>query len=170
MSSKGQQNENSLLKDKCSALEHKVEQLQTITVSHSEHINTNERFLRKNNVRIVGLQSAANEDCRQIASDVFKNILKIERAHRDGRTYHNRSQHVLVKCSNYEDKVDLLKLSRRALSDQPIFLVDDLTKNDLHERTKWSAHVKQLYSTGVKLKFYNGKWRGEGNNNNNGYF
>ena len=158
--------ENSLLKDKCSALEHKVELLQTITVSHSEHINTNERFLRKNNVRIVGFQSAANEDCRQIASAVFKNILKrdvkIERAHRDGRTYHNRSQHVLVKCSNYEDKFDLLKLSRRALSDQPTFLVDDLTKNDLHERKKWSAPVKQLYSAGVKLKFYNGKWRGEG--------
>ena len=36
--------ENSLLKDKCSALEHKVEQLQTITVSHSEHINTNSVF------------------------------------------------------------------------------------------------------------------------------
>ena len=72
------------------------------------------------------------------------------------------SQHVLVKCSNYEDKFDLLKLSRRALSDQPIFLVDDLTKNDLHERKKWSARVKQLYSAGVKLKFYNGKWRGEG--------
>ena len=70
-------------------------------MSHSELINTNEHFTRKNNVRNVRLQPAANEDCRQIASDVFKNILKrdvkIERAHRDGRTYHNRSQHVLVE-------------------------------------------------------------------------
>ena len=38
---------NSLLKDKSSVLEHKVEQLQSLTMSHSEHINTNERFLRK---------------------------------------------------------------------------------------------------------------------------
>ena len=76
-----------------------------ISNTYESNINSNfyalhERFLRKNNVRIVGLQSAANEHCRQIASDVFKNILKrgvkIERAHRDGRTYHNissRSQH-----------------------------------------------------------------------------
>ena len=99
-------------------------------MSHSEHINTNKRFLRKNNVRIVGLQSAANEDCRQIVSDVFTNILKrdviIERAHRDGRTCHIRSQHELVICFNYDDKVDLLKLPRHALNDQPIFHVEDL--------------------------------------------
>ena len=135
-------------------------------MSHSEHINTNERFILKNNVRLVGFQSAANEDCRPFASDVLTNILKrdviIERTHRDGRTCHSRSQHELVMCSNNDDKVDLIKLPRRALNDQPIFLVDDLTNNDLHERKKWSARVKQLYSAGGKLKFYDGKWSGDG--------
>ena len=155
--------ENTALNSKCSQLESRIVTLEKTVESHAHQINVQERFSRRNNVRIVGRQFNSSEDCLAIASEIFKEIegkdRKIERAHRDGRVTPGKPRHILVKLAFYSDKVDIMKKAREALKDKPYFVVDDLTKIDLNEKRKWAPRVKDLFAAGIRLRFTGGKWR-----------
>ena len=155
--------ENASLKEKCNLLETKVTGLERSRDEHSQLLNKQERFSRRNNFRIVGYQQEDNEDCLKIASKVLEKVglhnCSLERAHRDGKQVRNRPRHILVKVSFYQDKVRVLKGARQALSAENFFIVDDLTKIDLIEKRKWSQKVSELYANGVRLRFSGGCWR-----------
>ncbi|KAJ8019197.1 LINE-1 retrotransposable element ORF1 protein [Holothuria leucospilota] len=155
--------ENKELKQRCHSLEEKVSKLESESSDQFALINKQERFSRRNNVRIVGYATSQNENCIQIAKNVFREIglndCYIERAHRDGKIVEGRSQHILVKVSFHQDKLFLLKHARVKLQEKPYFLTDDLTRLDLMEKKKWKNQVTQLYRTGTKLRFAGGVWR-----------
>ena len=155
--------ENKELKDRCTTLEEKVSKLERDRGEQFALINKQERFSRRNNVRIVGHDTSQDEDCIQIAKTVFKEAgleeCRIERAHRDGKIVHGRNRHILVKLSFYQDKLFLMKNARLKLQQKPYFLTDDLTLQDLREKKKWATQVSELYRAGTRLHFSGGVWR-----------
>lgn len=156
--------ENVELKRKCTSLENRMKTLEHNRDSHAELINKNERFSRRNNIRIVGYVSQDGENCLDLAQSVLEEIglpsCKLERAHRDGRFVPGRERHILVKLSYYQDKVTALKSARRALANKNYYIIDDLTKTDLAEKRKWKGKVQELFQSGTRLHFAGGRWRG----------
>lgn len=147
-----------------SELKTRVLQLENQVGTHEDLLNKQERFSRRNNLRIVGVTATTGENCIEFVEDVILrkfNIpgVTVERAHRDGRGTEGRSPHILVKLLSYRDKIDILKQSRAILSTEQYFILDDLTKTDLAEKKKWSKKVNKLYLQGTKLRFSAGKWR-----------
>ncbi|KAJ8025019.1 LINE-1 retrotransposable element ORF1 protein [Holothuria leucospilota] len=155
--------ENLELKTCCTELEQKVAKLEKESIEQYALLNKQERFSRRNNLRLVGFNFAENEDCIQIAKSVFSDMglpdCKVERAHRDGRLIHGRERHILIKLSFYQDKIFLLRNARTKLEGKPFFLTDDLTQRDLKEKRKWTPQVTALYQTGTRLRFSGGVWR-----------
>ena len=79
-------------------------------------------------------------------------------AHRTGRYVPSESKQTIVKFSSIEDKHNIMKNSKRMLSGQPCYIVDDLTQQDLKEKRKWLPNIKTLYEKGTKLRFSAWKW------------
>lgn len=73
------------LKERCDVLERKVAQLESEKEKQAQDINKNERFSRRNNIRIVGYPTEENEVCHDIASKVLEEVglpsCRLERAH-----------------------------------------------------------------------------------------
>lgn len=149
--------------EKIKILELKVEELTKANKQHTDSINVQERFSRRNNLRIVGFSTSDGENPLEIAKGVLEKVgipnVSIERAHRDGRFQPTRPRHILVKLSFYQDKLTALKQQRSKLANESFFITDDLTKSDLAEKRKWSRQVSELYRAGTKLRFSAGKWR-----------
>lgn len=158
--------ENVELKKRCNVLEEKAGDFMKIQEDHTMLINKQERFSRRNNVRIVGKDYAENEDCYKIAADVFIKVgvqdCKIDRAHRDGKPVQHRSRHILVKLTHFQDKITIMKNARHALREDNFHVADDLTKIDLMEKRKWLPKVNELFQHGTKLHFSGGCWRAQG--------
>jgi chromosome segregation ATPase len=148
-------------------LKSEVQDLREQVQLHGDILNKQERFSRRNNLRIVGVPATAGEDCVGFVEDMLDNHFDmpdvvVERAHRDGKGTAGRSPHILVKFLSYRDKVDIIKQANAALKDVNYFILDDLTKRDLAEKNKWKTQVKDLYSNGTKLRFFAGRWRKNG--------
>ena len=130
---------------------------------YGDKINKHERLLCKNNIRILGVRFSQNENCIPKSTEYLSNLLqrdvKIEQAHRDGRAPTGKDRHILVRCSFYQDKCDILKAAKASFRSSNIYIIEDLTPLDLKEKKKWSANVHKLCKDGVKLRFRNGKWR-----------
>ena len=131
---------------------------------HSENLNKLERFSRRNNVRIIGHPQVPKEDCLAIVSKILHDNfnmsdIKLERAHRDGPKTSDRPQHLLVKFNCYQDKVKVLRSQRQVIADSPFFCVEDLTRQDLQEKRRWSPQVNKAYQEGKRHRFVAGKWR-----------
>lgn len=148
---------------KIKALEKRIAELESANETNIEAVNKQERFSRRNNIRIVGYDTTPDENCIEIATEVLRKVgvenVRIERAHRDGFQHENRSRHILVRLSFYQDKITALKFQRQKLQNCDFFIIDDLTKIDLKEKRKWNQQVSDLYSRGTKLRFSAGKWR-----------
>ena len=73
------------------------------TATHDNLINTNERYLRIDNVRIFGVKNSSSENCiditRNLLNEITNKDIKIERSHKDGRKIHEKDRHLLVKLS-----------------------------------------------------------------------
>ncbi|XP_072041483.1 uncharacterized protein [Amphiura filiformis] len=152
--------ENAKLREQVDSLTGKVQH-------HADLINKQERFSRRNNIRVVGVPATENESCIDFVEKMLKEQFKmddvtVERAHRDGRGYLGKSPHLLVKLLSYRDKIEIMQDAKSALKNESYFIVDDLTKADLAEKKKWGQRVKELYNEGTKLKFFAGKWRRNG--------
>lgn len=149
--------------DRITELEKEIEKLKKTDSDQDLKLNIQERFSRRNNIRIVGYPASERENCEEIVKNVMEQVgvtdVKVERAHRDGRMNNDRPRHILAKLSFYADKIVAMKNQRRALANQDYFITDDLTKSDLQEKRKWSAQVSQLYNQGIKLRFSAGRWR-----------
>ncbi|KAJ8035456.1 hypothetical protein HOLleu_22689 [Holothuria leucospilota] len=95
------QTKNKRLDERASTLEGKIQDLQREKESHADQINKQERFPRRNNLRIVGFKSEAEENPIEIAKEVFTNAgvenCRIERAHRDGRVVEGRNRHISLR-------------------------------------------------------------------------
>lgn len=148
------------------ALEERIEHLEKSNTHFEDAINKQERFSRRNNIRIVGVPHSTDENLLEISKKILQKIgvedTKIERAHRDGKLRTDRPQHILVRLSYFQDKIFTLKNQRAKLHDVNYFVTDDLTLLDLEEKRKWSKQVSDLYSKGTRLFFSGGKWRSQG--------
>ncbi|XP_038064970.1 uncharacterized protein LOC119735346 [Patiria miniata] len=158
------------LEEKVKELEGMRQHIQTIDqqlADHNDSLNKLERFSRRNNVRVIGLPQDKDEECLELTKRLLRDKfglsdIKIERAHRDGPKIPGKPQHLLFKLNCYQDKLEILRRQRQALSDESYFCVEDLTKQDLKEKRRWKDDVRKAYQAGKKYRFYAGKWRGSG--------
>ena len=157
------------LEEKLEKMEKEMEEMKARVSQNAAAANKSERFLRRNNVRLVGMKEAPQgqrEECVDIVEKVlqekFELTCKVERAHRDGRRSEGKPRHILFKLLSYRQKVDVMKRAREVLKDEPYFLIDDLTPSDLQEKQKYVRQVQELYKQGTKLRFFAGKWRQSG--------
>lgn len=157
--------ENKKIKQQGEEFKDKLCQLEKAQEDFNSSLNKQERFSRRNNIRIVGYKTGKNENCIAIAKEVFEKVgltdCCIERAHRDGRTVEGRDRHILVKVSFFQNKLFILKNARKELEQHPFFITDDYTAIDLREKKKWSTRVSDLYKKGTRLRFQRGLWRRE---------
>ncbi|KAJ8027811.1 hypothetical protein HOLleu_29868 [Holothuria leucospilota] len=151
------------LREENTALKERMNNLEASQEKHASLLNKQERFSRRNNIRIVGVKTESGENCIEIARNVMTKVgvpnCSIERAHRDGKQHRNRDRHLLVKLSFYQDKVTALRNRRHALQNETYHITDDLTLVDLNEKRKWSNQVTDLFQRGTKLRFSGGCWR-----------
>lgn len=156
--------EHATLTEKYCSLGERVKQLEEDRSTHTSLLNNQERFSRRNNVRLVGVKASEGENCLELAKTILEEAgvpsCKIERAHRNGKFVHGRDRHLLVKLSFYQDKITVLKNSRQALASKPYYVIEDLTQTDLKEKRKWGEKVQHLYQNGTRLRFSGGLWRG----------
>ena len=145
-------------------LQVEVCKLRDEVTAQKEAANKNERFSRRNNIRLVGIAETSptsKEDTIKIVEEIistkFSITTKVERAHRDGMKKDGKPRHILVKLLSYREKVDIMKKCRDVLKSEVYFIADDLSKVDLQEKMKWSKNVQSLYQNGVKLRFFAGK-------------
>ena len=114
---------------------------------------------------MIGVEESTNENCIEIVKTILEDKFDfegepcIERAHRDGRGKYGKPAHMLIKMLSYQSKVTIMKSHRTALTDSPMYILDDLTAADRKEKWKWKVEVKALYDQGTKLRFFAGKWR-----------
>ena len=143
-------------------MEHRVEWLEKSTATHDNLIYTNERYLRRNNARNVGVRHSFSENCIDIARKLLNDItnidIKMERSHRDGRKMHGKDRHILIKLS-YNDKMDVMENAKQALQGKSVYVIHDQTSLGLKKKKGYIEHINRLCSTGVKLRFYNGRRR-----------
>ena len=97
-----------------------MDDLNEQNIAQAEEINNLERITRRNNNRIVGVPTKANENCHGISQDILKEVLRknvfIERSHRDGQVRVGKDRRNLLKLSNCQDKVPSMKNSEHALT------------------------------------------------------
>nr|XP_054768459.1 uncharacterized protein LOC129276044 [Lytechinus pictus] len=133
--------------------------------SRDSENNKADRLSRKNNLRVVGVEEAKDEeDCLKLVEDMLKTkfhmAVKVEKAIRTGKRG-DKPRHIIVKTHAYDDKVNILKKSREALKTEKYYLTNDLTRMDLEVKRKHRKEVEELYQKGTKLRFYAGQWRNE---------
>lgn len=157
---------NKAIEGKCDSMELRITELEQSRDKHTEDINKQERMSRRNNLRIVGYKTLKDENCIEIAKEVFSKVgiedCKIERAHRDGRIVEGKARHILVKCSFFTDKLHIIRNARKDLEPDPFYIIEDLTKKDLQEKRKWVSKARELYEQGTRVYFLAGCWRGVG--------
>ena len=130
--------ENTRIKQKLDALEEEVKSINISQTQYGKKINNHVRFSHKNNICILGMRFSPNENCTSKATEYLSNLLqrdaKIERAHRDGRAPTGKDRHILLKCSFYQDKCNILKTAKASFRSSNIYSMEDLTPLDLKEK------------------------------------
>lgn len=153
------------LEKKINHFEKKIQEHELLLQRAAEADNKQERFSRKNNVRLIGLKEEHNENSMEMAKSVLNRHFgmehpKIERAHRDGpKMAPGKPRHFLIRMLSYQDKRYVMSQQRNALADTGMYIIDDLTKADREEKKKWAPKVQEAFSRGIRYHFSSGKWR-----------
>lgn len=66
--------EQKMLKDTCKDLDERVGDLEARDKLHMAQINKQERYTRRDNVRIVGVKAVDHEDCLAVARQIFAEV------------------------------------------------------------------------------------------------
>ena len=144
--------------------------LQTEMRQHAAAANDAAQYLRRNNVRIRGLQVKENEDCRKVVTEFIRKTLHIhldedhiEAAHiLPARSSQSASTPptVVVRFFRRELRDSVIR-SRRMLKDSKMSIVEDLTSLNLEllNRLRNSASIDKVWSWNghVRALLKNGK-------------
>ena len=123
-----------------------------------EKIRDLEDRTRRNNLRIDGVKESEKEtweDTEKKVNEIFKHKLgitthvKIERAHRTGKTKSDRQKErtIVLKVLDYKDKVTILKNARK-LKGTGIFINEDYSRETMELRKKLWSGVLRLRQEG----------------------
>ena len=122
-----------------------------------------ERYSRGFNLRFGGIPEVENEHPYDIIKDVLADKFNLhpemERAHRSGRipkTTTDRPRHILVKFLYRPERLAVLKRAKEALSNNGIFVLQDLPAADVAKKRSLREVMKVAYKAGKKPVFRNG--------------
>ena len=111
--------EINIIKQTNDVLEGNVASVQEIINKQNEKINDLDRHSRKNNLRIIGVPYAKDEDCVKVSKTILNSVLytdvSINIAHRTGRYVPCKSKQIIVRLSSIEDRYNIMKNSKRML-------------------------------------------------------
>lgn len=114
----------------------KISMLESQLAEAKAHANDNEQYVRKYNLRFVGLDEEEGEDCREKIVSFCKDTLdtliddkEIDRAHRVGPRKADKTRPIIVKFKSYDTKMMITK-KKSALKGTRIYINEDLTKEN----------------------------------------
>jgi hypothetical protein len=133
----------------------KMEKLEKL----EEKVNYMERKQRERNLRLVGITEDTDDSCMTIVWNIVNEELnvpaKIEDAYRAGRQG-NQPRHIIVHCSNSDEKIAIFRAQRHALKNKSYFFVDDLSKKDYETKLAFKPQIDAARQQGKKWRFKNG--------------
>lgn len=99
----------------------RIAMLEAQLIEAKQHANDNEQYVRKYNLRFIGLEEEDDENCRDKIIDFCKdtldtdiNVQEIDRAHRVGPKKPETARPILVKFKSYDAKMMVKKKKRRS--------------------------------------------------------
>jgi hypothetical protein len=112
----------------------RIKTLESELAMAAVHINENEQYSRKYNLRFVGLDESEGEDCVDKVVDFCKEKLdinvdkaEVDRAHRLGPKNSFRPRTVIIKFKSYGPKASIYK-QRKSLKGTKYYINEDITK------------------------------------------
>jgi hypothetical protein len=143
----------------------KFDQQSTMMKMLSDQANNLERQSRRYNLRLLGILEKKDEDPTAIVQHILTNKLnmphvEIETAYRTGKIDNANSRgkprHIIFKL-RLQDKHEILRRKRRALSGTDILIVEDATPADMELKRKLQPVINRAKEEGKLWKFRNGK-------------
>ena len=141
---------------KVKTVEEKVETIENkFTNEVQRKLTEIEDRSRRNNIRIEGVVQESYESWDQtetMVNNLLKDKLeienvKIERAHRTGRTNEEKTRTIVCKLLDYKDKLKIMQ-NRKKLKGTNIYINEDFSKETREHRKKLWEEVKVLRSQG----------------------
>lgn len=140
-----------------------TKQIESLSAELNEvkmHVNENEQYSRRCNIRIFGLPELEDENCYEVVTDFCKTKLgcdfelcEIDRTHRVGRPKSGKQRAIIVKFSSYQSKIKVMKCKKN-LKGTSMYVNEDLTffnkellnyaRTELKNLSVWSTDGKIL--------------------------
>lgn len=137
---------------------------QSTVYTLQDKTNSLERYSRRNNMRLVGIEETTGEDpmalVKAVLCDDFEmESPQVERAHRVGKPRQidgKKTRHIIFKLRHFDDKLNILRKKWEVLKDKPHYIVDDLTDADLEAKQRLKPVMDEARRQKKTVKFSKG--------------
>ena len=116
---------------------HQIDSLKAELNKAQIHINHNEQYSHRCNIRIFGIQEISEENCSEVVINFLKTELGLaisledfDHCHRVGPSRGDGLRALIVKFVSYRVKSDVLK-SRKKLKGRKLYIHEDLTASNI---------------------------------------
>lgn len=139
-------------------------------VRYQQKINNLEQNTRSKNISVFGFKEQKGENTEMIVIDFFNSKLgtkitpsEIDRCHRVGKQVNGRSRLIIVKFTNYKQRMDVLS-KKKSLKGTGVSIKEDLTYENLNKYTEasekygykntWTKNGRVIVKTSVRITNY----------------
>ncbi|KAK7165631.1 hypothetical protein R3I93_005638 [Phoxinus phoxinus] len=151
-------------KEQCQKLHVEVKQLKEENTELGKRAAELERYKRRWNLRVNGLQEGKDENTRQIISDIIGKIVPhwrenmdfiLDSVHRLGPSNANRPRQIIMQLTGRHFRDELWRITKLhpVCKDLNIRFAEDLTKEDREARRAVWPKVEQARKAGLKAVF-----------------
>ena len=148
-------------------LQHQIDSLKDELNKAQIHINHNEQYSRRCNIRIFGIQEMEGENCSEVVLNFLKKELglaiafeDIDRCHRLGPSRGDGLRAIIVKFVSYRVKSEVLR-SRKKLKGKKLYIYEDLAATNMmllrESRDRFRGYSVWTADGKVLVKFTDGK-------------
>lgn len=146
-------------------LKRTLDDTRTALTSLQQQVLRNERHSRAFNIRVLGVDEAAEgstEDCVSVVQSLLEDKFSItddviETAHRTGKHTEGQPRHIIARFYSRPVRHQVMRQTREALQGTEMRLVDDLCAADAAEKRRLKPLLEKLYKDGKRPSFRNGQ-------------
>ncbi|KAL0146668.1 hypothetical protein M9458_058008 [Cirrhinus mrigala] len=161
-------NEVQDMKKEITAVKKKSDDQQKIITDVEDRLNEMERYHRRWNLRLYGLQEQEGEDVKQRVIDICKTViqdpgedlrLQIDISHRIGRKEDGKTRPVITRFTSRSTKERVWKCAKNSefLKNKKLKFGEDLTTKDKESRMRLWPQIEEARKQGKKAFFVGAK-------------
>lgn len=151
-------------KARVSVMEKELESLRAESVALKEKSREQDRYKRRWNLRIKGMQEKMNEDTRNEVIRLLSKIAPhweqkmddiVDTVHRIGQRAENRTRFIIIQFTRRQHRDEFWKLTKdsRVCQEAGVRFVEDLTQEDRLARAALWSRIGQAKKAGQKAYF-----------------